>query len=345
MVYDICCVSIVNQPNARDLTDDESVFCNQKESNRVRDAETVEISEHRSVQDELELDLENRSKIKLSRAYFRNVARIVANIANALEYAHHQRVLHRDIKPANLLLDREGTVWVTDFGLARRTDLDGATQTGEILGTLRYMAPEQIVGQADQRTDVYSLGLTLYELLTLRPAVETPKARLLDPHNHFAIQRPRSIDPSIPSDLETIALKACAFESKHRYQHAAELEEDLNRFLQDRPIKAKRISKMEMLVRWARRNPSIATLTAATLVLLLTIATLLAVWNGQQKIALEKIQTEYERAESNLKAKTAALNQVRQEQARAEKNLELAFKGLRSDHHQHCFSWEFAHNR
>ena len=258
---------------------------------------------------------------KLTREYFRNVARTIANAANALHYAHHQRVLHRDIKPANLLLDREGTVWITDFGLARRTDLDAETQTGEILGTLRYMAPEQIAGTGDSRVDIYSLGLTLFELLTLKPAIESPKSRLLDPERNSIIRNPRSIQPNIPRDLQTITLKACAYAPEDRYQHAREFEEDLHRFLEDRPILAKRSTPTEMLVRWARRNPAIATLAAATLGLLVMFASLLGVWNRQQQRSIREIGKQFTE-------KTAALTQVELEHARAEKNLSLAMKAF-----------------
>ncbi len=265
---------------------------------------------------------------KLTREYYRNVARTIANTANALSYAHHQRVLHRDIKPANLLLDREGTVWITDFGLARRTDLDAETQTGEILGTLRYMAPEQIAGTGDARVDIYSLGLTLFELLTLKPAIESPKLRLLDPERNSVVRNPRSIQPNIPPDLATITLKACAYAPGDRYQRASELEEDLRRFVDDRPILARRATLAETLVRWGRRNPTIAVLASATLLLLVLIAGLLGIWNRQQQRAIREIGAQFERAENNLKAKAAALSQVEQEQARAEKNLELAMKAF-----------------
>ena len=265
---------------------------------------------------------------ELTRVYFRNVAKTIANVANALSYAHHQRVLHRDIKPANLLLDREGTVWITDFGLARRTDLDAETQSGEILGTLRYMAPEQLAGSGDSRVDIYSLGLTLFEMLTLKPAIDSPKLRLLDPERNSVVRHPRSIVPNIPKDLETITLKACAYAPGDRYQHARDLEEDLRRFLEDRPILAKRSSPIESLVRWARRNPAIATLTSATLGLLVLIASLLAVWNRQQQRSIREIGDQRQRAESNLAAKTEALTKVELEHARAEKNLTLAMRAF-----------------
>ncbi len=106
--------------------------------------------------------------------YFREIARVGAQVADALEYAHRRGVLHRDIKPSNLLLDALGNVWVTDFGLAKLEEGDDLTQSRELVGTLRYMAPERFRGTSDRRGDVYSLGATLYELVTLRPPFEDP---------------------------------------------------------------------------------------------------------------------------------------------------------------------------
>lgn len=264
----------------------------------------------------------------LGKSYYQNVAQLVANVADALQYAHHQGVLHRDIKPSNLLLDRDGIVWITDFGLARRTDCEGMTQTGEIVGTLRYMAPEQMRGQADQRTDVYSLGLTLFELLTLQPAIEQPQNRLYQSGTEQAVAKMHSLFPEIPADLQTITLKACAAEPNHRYQTAAEFEEDLRRFTEDRPILARRTTRMERLYRWARRNPTVASLTSATLVLLVAIASLLAIFNQRKQVALNAISNQFNRAERNLKEKTAALETVEIERARAEFNLDLAIQAF-----------------
>jgi serine/threonine protein kinase len=140
--------------------------------------------------------------------YFREVARAGQQVAEALACAHAHGVLHRDIKPANLLLDDSGRVWVTDFGLAK-IDNDDLTHSGALLGTLRYMAPEQVRGTPDARSDVYSLGLTLYELLVLEPAFDAPDhLRLLEQIAEREPRRPRSLDPRVPRDLETIVLKA-----------------------------------------------------------------------------------------------------------------------------------------
>src|SRR5262249_9205660 len=136
--------------------------------------------------------------------------------------------------------------------------------TGDILGTIRYMAPERFRGACDARSDVYALGLTLYELLVLRPAFESPdRLKLIERVRHQEPARPRSLDPRIPRDLETIVLKAIDKDPRGRYPTAAALGEDLRRFVEDRPIRARRVSASERLARWCRRNPAIATLTTA----------------------------------------------------------------------------------
>src|SRR5581483_1215089 len=207
------------------------------------------------------------------RSYWQGVARIGIQVAEALAHAHGQGTLHRDIKPSNLLLDAQGTVWVTDFGLAQVSEGGSLTGTGEVVGTLRYIPPERFTGRSDARGDVYSLGLTMYELLTLRPAFGgDERHRLLERILHEEPPRPRQLDPVIPRDLETIVLKAIAKEPAHRYQTAAELADDLRRFLEDRPVKARRASAVERLWRWARRNPTVAALAIAVAGLL-TIVT------------------------------------------------------------------------
>ncbi len=273
-------------------------------------------------------EISKKKTSRLGQAYYRNVAQIVANVANALQYAHHQGVLHRDIKPGNLLLDRDGIVWITDFGLARLSDCEGMTQTGEIVGTLRYMAPEQMRGQADHRTDIYSLGLTLFELLSLQPAIDQPQSRLYQKDSDESVTKLHSLNPDIPADLQTITQKACSAEPAHRYQTASEFEEDLRRFLEDRPILAKRTTRLERLYRWSRRNPTIAALSSATLLLLLTVAGLLAIFNERKQRALNAISIQYNRAESNLREKTTALAAVEKERSRAELNLDLAIQAF-----------------
>jgi WD40 repeat protein/serine/threonine protein kinase len=205
------------------------------------------------------------------RPYWLSVARAGMQVADALDYAASQGVLHRDIKPSNLLLDGQGHVWVTDFGLAKaQTDADNLTHTGDIVGTLRYMAPERLDGRGDVRSDVYSLGLTLYEMLTLRPAFEeTDRNRLIRRVMHDEPARPRKVNRSVPRDLETVVLKAIARDPAHRYQTPAEMADDLKRFVEDRPIKARRVSETEKFLRWCRRNPLPAGLLAGILLVFL----------------------------------------------------------------------------
>ena len=210
----------------------------------------------------------------LRRRYWRNVAAVGMQAASAVHYAHRQGTLHRDIKPGNLMLGQSGTVWVTDFGLAKLAEQDDLTRPGDMIGTLRYMAPEQLEGISDRRTDVYSLGLTLYELLTLRPAFDaTNRGMLLRQVSHDTPPRPRSLNRTIPHDLETIVLKAIAREPDRRYPSAGDLAEDLERFLDDRPIRARRASLLEHGWRWCRRNPALASVSALALTLLVMVAT------------------------------------------------------------------------
>jgi tetratricopeptide (TPR) repeat protein len=180
-------------------------------------------------------------------------------VAEALAHAHGQGILHRDIKPSNLLLDVEGNIWVTDFGLAKSDDSEALTEAGDIVGTLRYMAPERFYGDSGPGSDVYGLGVTLYELLTLRPAFdEGDRARLIDHILHTDPPPPRAVDTKIQRDLETIVLKAMAKHPADRYVSARALAEDLERFLQDRTILARRSSVSERLWRWCKRNPALA---------------------------------------------------------------------------------------
>ncbi len=206
------------------------------------------------------------------RHFFRSAARIGQQTALALAYAHQRGVLHRDVKPSNLLLDEAGVVWVADFGLAK-TDDDGLTATGDVIGTFRYMAPERFSGKGDARADVYSLGLTLYELLTLRPAFDSAdRLALVALVKSLEPPRPRTLDPRIPRDLETIVLKATAKEPGRRYATTEAMAEDLRRFLADEPIKARRTGGLGRLRLWSRRNPALAALTACLLLVLVAVA-------------------------------------------------------------------------
>ena len=205
--------------------------------------------------------------------YYRRVANIGQQVADALDYAHQRQVLHRDIKPANLLVDEDGIVWVTDFGLAKAFEHDDVSRTGEVVGTVRYMAPEQFLGRADARSDLYSLGLTLYELLALQPAFDgSRRSKTIGEAMRVEPPRPRAVNPAIPQDLETIVLKAIAIEPERRYATARDLADDLSNYLEDRPIAARRATMAERLWRWCRRNRTVASLATMAALLLITVA-------------------------------------------------------------------------
>jgi serine/threonine protein kinase/WD40 repeat protein/tetratricopeptide (TPR) repeat protein len=256
--------------------------------------------------------------------YFRSVAGMVAQVAAAVDYAHKQGILHRDLKPANLLLDARGTVWITDFGLAKAEGTDELTRTGDIVGTLRYMAPERFQGSSDPRSDVYSLGTTLYELLTLQPPfADSSRAWLVGRIAHEEPPRPRQVDRSIPRDLETIVLKAIAKEPGRRYQTAAELAEDLGRFLAGEPVRARRIGLWERAVKWIKRRPAVAALLAVSAAAALTLLVVTLVHNAQLSGALQDAQNNLakaQRAERGM-LRQLAITQVREAQARRNSGL------------------------
>jgi serine/threonine protein kinase/uncharacterized protein HemY len=205
------------------------------------------------------------------RGLFHAVARLGAQAAEALEHAHQLGVVHRDIKPDNLLVDAQAHLWVTDFGLAYVLGEAQLTLTGDVVGTLRYMSPEQALArraQLDHRTDIYSLGATLYELLALEPAFPgRDRQELL---RQIATEPPRPLrrlGPAIPADLETIVLKAMSKEPEGRYATAQELADDLRRFLEDKPIKAQRPGLGQRAARWARRHRAVVACAAIVLVI------------------------------------------------------------------------------
>jgi tRNA A-37 threonylcarbamoyl transferase component Bud32 len=217
-------------------------------------------------------------------------AELVEKLARAVHYAHQQGIIHRDLKPANVLLDEHGQPKITDFGLAKQVGGEGhgPTVTGEILGTPAYMAPEQAAGRTREigpATDVYSLGAILYELLTGQPPFrsETP----LETLSKVLSQPPvslRRLRASVPYDLETICLKCLHKEPERRYASAAELADDLRRFLEGRPIRARRTGWIERAWRWCRRHPATLFSSLAPLLLLLAM-TVLA--NRQTEVAFE----------------------------------------------------------
>jgi serine/threonine protein kinase/WD40 repeat protein len=244
------------------------------------------------------------------QTYWHSVAHVGVQVAGALAYAHQQGILHRDIKPANLLLDTQGTVWVTDFGLAKVEDQHHLTHTGDVVGTLRYMAPELFNGKADARSEVYALGLTLYEMLALRPAFdEKDRNQLVQQVTTAEPPRLDKLNHAIPRDLVTIVHKAIDREPAKRYQTAQELAEDLRRFLAGEPVRARRSGPWERGVKWARRRPAVAalmTISAAALLSLLG-GTL---WHNA-KLGAALTTSEDRRVEANTNLYNSLIDEVR----------------------------------
>jgi WD40 repeat protein/serine/threonine protein kinase len=244
------------------------------------------------------------------QTYWHSVAHVGVQVAGALAYAHQQGILHRDIKPANLLLDTQGTVWVTDFGLAKVEDQQDLTGTGDVVGTLRYLAPEVFNGKADARSEVYALGLTLYEMLALRPAFDKKDRNQLV--RQVTTAEPTRLDKlnrAIPRDLVTIVHKATDREPAKRYQTAQELAEDLRRFLAGEPVRARRSGPWERGVKWARRRPAVAALVAVSAVALLSVLGGTLWHNAELGAALQT--SEERRVEGNTNLYHSLIGEVR----------------------------------
>jgi len=244
-----------------------------------------------------------------SAEYFQTVARLGIQAARALNAAHEYGIVHRDVKPSNLLLDSQGKLWVTDFGLARCQSDANLTRTGDVVGTMRYMSPEQAGGrtlEVDHRTDVYSLGVTLYELLTLCPAVRgVGGPALLQNIEHQEPRRPRQLNPDLPADLENIVLKAAAKSRADRYRNANELAEDLQRFLDGLPTIARPPSTFDHVRKWTYRHSRLVRAAACFAVVaacILAVCSLLVVReNIETEQALEEAKANLELAEANFR--------------------------------------------
>jgi serine/threonine protein kinase/tetratricopeptide (TPR) repeat protein len=276
-----------------------------------------------------------------SPVYLRSVANLGVQAAEALEHAHQQGVVHRDVKPSNLLLDNRGHLWITDFGLAQcHTDAaQSLTMPGDLLGTVRYMSPEQAMGGSavlDHRTDIYSFGLTLYELLTLQPAFSGQDrhqllARIVDDD----VRPPRQFNHAIPADLETVVLKALAREPGDRYGSAQDLADDLRRFLENKPIRARPPTLLDRATKWCRRHRSAVVAAVALLVMTvigLTISTVLVVREQARTVAeqrrtkeaLAQAQLSFQTAEEQRQQAEANFQAAEEQRRRAEENFRQA---------------------
>jgi tetratricopeptide (TPR) repeat protein len=262
-------------------------------------------------------------------AAFCQIAEWGIHAAQALEHAHRIGIVHRDIKPANLMIDGHGALWVTDFGLARTIADAGLTMTGDVLGTLRYMSPEQALarhGLVDHRTDVYSLGVTLYELLTGKPAIDgKDREQILNAITRDEPRMPRTLDTAIPHDLETIVLKAMAKEPAERYATARELADDLRRFVTNEPIRAKPPNIVQRARKWAQRHKSAVAAAALVVVVAMVGLAIVTYVSWQKEAETRAALGQVEQQRSAALANEAKANALRRQ---AEVHLDRSFNDM-----------------
>jgi serine/threonine protein kinase/WD40 repeat protein len=231
----------------------------------------------------------------------RKAAELVETLARAMQAAHDKGIIHRDLKPANILLTADGTPKITDFGLAKRLDSAGQTQTGAIMGTPSYMAPEQAGGKGKEvgpAADVYALGAILYELLTGRPPfkAETPLDTVLQVVNEEPVP-PIGLNPKVPRDLDTICLKCLRKDVGRRYPSSLTFAHDLCRFLKDEPILARPTPGWERLAKWTQRRPAVAALLAIVMTItLVSLGVVTALWR-EAETERDRAKEEWHRAE------------------------------------------------
>ncbi len=291
----------------------------------AKQADTDEVNKQCDTQCDEPKPLPSLPEIQLERNDWQRISAMTEDVARALHYAHQHGVLHRDVKPGNLILDADDRVWVTDFGLAKQMGDEGVTASGDIVGTLRYMSPEQLEKSCDPRSDVYSLGLVLYELATRRPAFgATDHARVVQQIVNGGPARPRAVNQHIPRDLETIILKAIAKAPAHRYPTADALADDLSRFSHGQPIQARRVSVGERLWRWGRRNPAVAVPTILATLLLVAVAAVASVGYGIANREHRHAEQSLATANSERQRAEQSLVKVKQERQRAELSLRTA---------------------
>ena len=248
---------------------------------------------------------------------YRWAAKLGMQVADGLAYAHGMGVLHRDIKPANLLVDRFETIWLTDFGLVKNISNQSITKTGDIIGTPQYMAPEAFEGMYDERSETYCLGLSLYEMVTLRPAYENASTpELIRRITTTTPTTPRKLDPRIPRDLNRIIVKATSREPSYRYEKASDMRNDLLAFLEDRPISARKISMTENLYRWSRRNPLAASLAFLSAMMIFCVAVTSTIFLDISNRRLKTLEVEATKIDVERRF-------ANHESRRADKNLEL----------------------